>query len=385
MADLSVKIGNVIFPNPVFLAGGPGVTPQTLESALENGAGGIVTKTFQLKPYKQISPRLYKAGKLGIVNLEGPSEEESSFWIRVIESFKKRGFKVVASIIGWPEQPYTELTTLARQCEEAGADVLEYVFFHFVSRKPAADSLEPVIDTTQDPRVVYDITKAIREVVSIPISAKLPPTTLDISRLAMAAQLAGANAVSAVNTIPNTCPGVNLETGKPLAPALGNYSGPALKPVGLGAVARIKKAVDIHVSGVGGIVTWRDVAEYIMLGAGHVQIATAFFEKGPAIFGELTKGLSEFMDNHGYKNIKEMCGVALPHLRHYSEVEKKDLVALRNEEWCNQCGLCVRSCVYNAINQQDKLVIFDQARCRGCGMCSQVCNRQAITFIERSN
>lgn len=380
MVDISSEIKGVQFRNPVLLAGGPGVKGETLKKVGLAGAGGVVTKTFRLKGTKQIYPRIFKIGKNNLVNVEGPSEEDAQSWLKEISIAKEAGVPVVASIIGSPEPPFQEIIELAKLCQKSGADMMEYVLFHAVSKK--SDYRKVGIDTTQDPEVIFDITRAIRTHVDIPISLKLPPSTLDIVAMAKAAEQAGADALTAINTLPNCLAGIDIETGKPIHDALGNYSGTGIKPLGLGSVARIAKAVKIPVVGVGGILSWRDMVEYIMVGAHHVEICTAFFIKGIDIFKEMVSGLSDYMENKGYKSLSELQGIALQHIKTMGEAERVPAYATVDEDICTGCKMCMQSCVYGAISSYEDTIKIDNEKCGGCGMCLAVCPVNAITLVQ---
>lgn len=381
--DLSVDLAGVRFPNPLLLGGGPGVTGETMKKAGLSGAGGVVTKTHRLVGMPQISPRIFKTGKLGLVNLEGPANEDGELWFKEeIRIAKEGGVPVVGSIIGLPEPPFEETVKLAEICEQAGADIIEYVLFHVVSKKVGYRKVQ--VDSTQDPEITFQITTAIRKAVSIPISIKLPPTTLDIVALAKAAEEGGASAITAINTLPNCLPGVDIERGRPLSPALGNYSGAGIKPLGLGSVARIASSVSIPVVGVGGIFTWQDALEYIMVGAHQVELCTAFMLRGSSVFGEIVNGIKQFMERKGYKELSEIRGIALPHIKPWAELSKVSLVARINEDSCSVCKRCIDSCVYGAIEfKPPEAVSILKEKCRGCGTCVQVCPiEDAISLVN---
>jgi dihydropyrimidine dehydrogenase (NAD+) subunit PreA len=132
---------------------------------------------------------------------------------------------------------------------------------------------------------------------------------------------------------------------------------------------------------VGGILTWKDAVEYIMVGAHHVEICTAFFLKGFKIFREMVNGVKEFMEEKGYEKIEDMRGIALKHIRQFQELERVELHAEIYEEVCNACKKCVKSCVYGAIvYRAPETIAIDAQKCGGCGMCSEVCPVNAISM-----
>ena len=244
----------------------------------------------------------------------------------------------------------------------------------------AYEMLRPNI--SQMPKLVEDILRTVRKATNKPLIAKLSVQADNIGETAQAAVAGGANALSAINTLPNALAAIDIETGKPGLPVLGPFGGGGLRHLAMGAVVQIRKAVSEPVLGIGGIFTWRDAVEMIMAGATLVGQATAVLLRGPAIFKEMTSGIEGFMDSHQYARIQDMCGVALPHIYPPVEVPEFDLFAHINSDLCTQCGLCLEVCAYGAIAIEPEPVI-DEEKCVTCTMCRNICPAAAIILTGR--
>jgi dihydropyrimidine dehydrogenase (NAD+) subunit PreA len=158
----------------------------------------------------------------------------------------------------------------------------------------------------------------------------------------------------------------------------GGYTGRAVKPVALRCIADIAGAVDLPISGVGGIYSWQDAIEFMLLGATSLQVCTAVMQRGFGVIRGLTDGLSRWLEAGGYASPADIIGSGLDHLVEHEVVPHGiKVVAGINSDLCIGCGLCHVACrdgAHQAINfKEDRLAVVDRQVCVGCGLCSQVC------------
>jgi dihydropyrimidine dehydrogenase (NAD+) subunit PreA len=384
--DLTTEFAGIEFPNPLILASGPiGWCGKSLKKAAEAGAGGVVTKTMMLEEARYPRPR-YAITKLGIQNIETFSEIGAEKWAKKeIKIAKEARVPIIGSIIGGRE--IEGWIKLAKLLENAGIDMIE---LNLSCPHPLPEKKHLGMILGQDPNAVMEIVKSVKEEVSVPVMTKLTIKVLDIAEIAKTAEKAGADAISAINTVPESLMGIDIETGKPYLPCLGGYSGPGIKPIALGAVVKIAKAVNIPISGIGGVMSWSDAIEMIMAGATTVQLCTVVMLKGVGIFKEMLQGIKEFMHRKGYGSIKSLRGVALKYIVSLSEVELEPPIELEvNENLCKGCGLCCKICPYEAVSLSSSkgsgrtTAIIHPDKCEVCGLCVQLCPTQAIKYIEK--
>ena len=163
--------------------------------------------------------------------------------------------------------------------------------------------------------------------------------------------------------------------------AYGGYTGPAIRPIIMRKLSEVARNVDIPLSGVGGVGSYRDVVEYIMLGATTVQLCTAVMWNGYGQITKILKDLDAWMDQKGYKSFDEIRGIALKDITTVEKLaEMPPLFAEIDADKCTGCGLCKRSCFYRAIEKQGDVCAADKSKCDGCGLCAQLCPAKAITL-----
>jgi len=193
------------------------------------------------------------------------------------------------------------------------------------------------------------ITEWVKEVARTPVLIKLTPNVTDIRPIARAANEGGADGLSAINTI-NSITGVDLDTLIPRpnvdgASAHGGYCGPAVKPIALHMVQQIASDTGLPISGIGGISTWRDAAEFILLGAQSVQLCTAPMHYGFRIVEDMIDGLKNWMDEKGFSTIEDFRGLSLPRVRDWKDLNLNyKIVAKIDAEKCIGCDLCYIAC-----------------------------------------
>ncbi len=391
MADLTTRFLAMTFPNPFVLASSPVTTngSQIIEG-FKAGWGGAVLKTIGLEPTPNPSPALYiiKSGKdkRGMINLELITEFPIQNWVgelhRVRAEFPDR--PLIASIMGGGNpDDWQKVMSIIEPC---GISAYEMnVSCPNFSEKRGAQ-------LGQDPEALAQAIGWVRSATCLPVIVKLTPNVTDIVTLARVAVEAGADAVTATNTL-SGMGGVDLECFSPLPAvdhisATGGYSGPGLKPVSLRCAATIAKAVDVPLIGSGGISRWSDAAEYMALGASIVEICTAVMWNGYGLIDRLTDGLSHYLDKHHFASPAELVGKALPNLVKYSRLDlSAKMVATVDDDECNGCGECVIACATgagDAIEIIEKKAFIDIVRCKGCGLCIGICPRNAMRLDKKA-
>jgi dihydropyrimidine dehydrogenase (NAD+) subunit PreA len=330
MADLSVRFAGITSPNPFWLASGPPTnTAGQVMRAFDAGWGGAVWKTIG-EPIVNTSSRygaidLNGVKMMGFTNIELISDRSFEVNFRELYETKKRYPKnlVIASLM--VESRRESWHEMVRRAQDAGADALELNFGcpHGMSERGMGSAVGQVPEYTEM------ITTWVKEAARIPVIVKLTPNVTDVTQIAAAAERGGADAVSLINTV-NSLIGVNLETLTPLPnvggkSSHGGYCGPAIKPIALHLLSCVAKKVRIPISGIGGIGYWNDAAEHIAVGASTVQVCTAAMHYGFRIVEDMVDGLSQYMDDHGYRRIDDFRGRAVPNVQDWgSRFELQD-------------------------------------------------------------
>ncbi|HYA57343.1 MAG TPA: dihydroorotate dehydrogenase [Thermoplasmata archaeon] len=303
MADLSVRVAGVAFPNPFLLASGIwGESGESLAAAVRAGAGGVVTKSIGAAPRSGFpNPTVEAYGRWGFLNAMGLPNPGIDEYPKEVEVALGAGAPVVGSIFAG-DAP--EFARLGERMAGTGVAALELNL-----SCPHAEGFGTEVGS--DPANVERIVRAVVERVRIPVIAKITPNTSDPAALAQAAERGGAAAVSAINTVRALAIDVRLRRPV-LAHGLGGLSGPAIKPVGLACVWQIYEKVGIPVIGIGGISSAEDALEYVMAGARALEVGTAVAFDGVGVFGRLVHDLSELLDELGIHRLEDAVGVAHP-------------------------------------------------------------------------
>ena len=229
----------------------------------------------------------------------------------------------------------------------------------------------------------------------MPVLVKLTPNITDVRYPARAAHAGGADAVSLINTI-SSITSVNLDTMSP-EPSIdgkgshGGYCGAAVKPIALNMVAEIARDPEtkgLPISGIGGITTWRDAAEFISLGSGSVQVCTAAMTYGFKIVDELKSGLSQWMDEQGYASVADVVGRAVPNVTDWQYLNLNYVTKARiDQDACIKCGRCYAACEdtsHQAISMSaDRVFEVMDDECVACNLCVNVCPVEACITMER--
>jgi len=400
-ATLDTVFCGLRFSNPFVLAAAPSTDSRNMIArAFEAGWSGAVLKTTSVEddivviPYPIMSSLQSGARMVGLHNIDLISERridtvaEDVRWLR--ERFPDH--RVIMSIVG---STRPEWHCLAQRAEECGADLVEASI-----SCPQGSMLEGEEEAqgsmiSQDPGLTEKVTRwTVEAVTHTPVYVKLSPAVTDIAEIARAVEHGGGQGICAIDSV-EAIVGVDLGTFSPLPSVQGysshgGYTGRGIKPIGLRCVADIARAVDIPIAGVGGICDWRDVAEYLSLGACLVQVCTAVMHKGFGIVTDLSDGLERWLSRNGYGSPAEIVGLALPRLKESDDLPRGLKVISRiDDELCVRCGLCYVACLdggHEAIGYKtaDRKVTIDEELCVGCGLCAQVCPMPYCITIEPS-
>ncbi len=394
MADLSLKFCGITSPNPFWLASGPPTnTGGQVMGAFDAGWGGAVWKTIG-EPIVNTSSRyggidLANVKMMGFNNIELISDRSTETNFREIYEVKKRYPRnlVIASLM--VESKRESWHEIVRRAEDAGSDALELNFGcpHGMSERGMGAAVGQVPEYTEM------ITSWVKEAAKVPVIVKLTPNVATVTPIALAAERGGADAVSLINTI-NSLMGVDLDSFAPRPnvggkSTHGGYCGPAVKPIALHLLSTVAKNVRIPISGIGGIGYWNDAAEHIALGASTVQVCTAAMHYGFRIVEDMIDGLSQYMDDHGFKTIEDFRGRAVPNVRDWGDLDLNyKIVAQINSELCIGCQLCYVACEdgahqciepYKSSEKKNAngfgvhVPRIIEEECVGCNLCALVC------------
>ncbi|WEU40644.1 MAG: dihydroorotate dehydrogenase [Candidatus Odinarchaeum yellowstonii] len=298
MSFLETILGSIKLENPVIIASGVlATTGEGMKLLYEKGAGAVVTKTTTLnsKPGNP-NPTIVStpSGLLNSMGLPNPGIEEMS---REVAVACREGVPVIGSVAGFSVNEFVEV---AKRFEEAGVIGVELNI---------SCPHEKVGLIGQDCKLTYQVVKAVKNSVKIPVIVKLTPNVTDIAEIALEAEKAGADALTAINTVKGMA--IDVNTGYPILGAkIGGLSGPAIKPIAVRCIYEIyESGVKVPIIGVGGISNWRDALEFLMAGSSAIQIGTAFM-KGYQIIEKIKKGLTGYMKKNKLQTLTQIIGIA---------------------------------------------------------------------------
>ena len=410
MADLTTDFAGIKSPNPFWLASAPPTnSAYQINKAFEYGWGGAVWKTIG-DPVLNVCNRYgafeYAGNRLvAINNVELISDRPIEVNLREIREVK-RLWPDRAVIVSAMVSSEAAWKTIVQQIEDTGADGIElnYGCPHGMSERGMGAAVGQV------PEYCEMITNWVTAVASIPVIVKLTPNVTNIVPPAHAAINARANGISLINTI-NSIAGVDLDSFE-LRPNVGGkgshggYAGPAARPIALHLLSQVAadpkyQGSGIPISGMGGIETWRDAAEFLLLGATSLQVCTAVMHYGFRIIHELCDGLSNWLDEKGAASISEVVGASVNRIGNFGDFDLSfRSVAVIDEEKCIQCNLCYVACdegAHQCIDLTADGLRVDpetytgsatlqpkvrEADCVGCDLCSLVCPVDACIVME---
>ncbi len=298
---LSIDIVGLQLKNPTVLASGIlGYSTASLQSIVEGGAGALVTKSIGLTPrvgYPNPTVVQTKCGLINALGLPNPGIDEYVNEIRRAKTVLT--VPLIVSVYGFSAEEYAKT---AQKAAEAGADAVEL-------NVSCPHVKETGSEIGQNSKTLATVVNSVKAKVTKPVIVKLSPNVADIVELAEAAVEAGADALTAINTV--RAMAIDVETAQPiLSNKRGGLSGPSLKPIALRCVYDIYEKVKTPIIGCGGIIDWRDAAEFLLAGASAIQVGTAIALEDPAVFKTINDGVSVYLKKKKFGSVKEIVGLS---------------------------------------------------------------------------
>ena len=402
MANLQSDFIGIKSPNPFWLASAPPTDKSyNVRRAFDAGWGGVVWKTVgeEGPPIVNVNGPRYGAiwgadrRLLGLNNLELITDRPLEINLQEMKEVKRDypDRALIASImVPCVEEAWKKILPLV---EDTGADGVELNFGcpHGMSERGMGAAVGQV------PEYIEMVTRWVKQYTRMPCIVKLTPNITDILKPAEAALSGGADAVSLINTI-SSITSVNLDLFAP-EPTIGTkgthggYCGPAVKPIALNMIADIARSPNtsgLPISGIGGVTTWRDAAEFMVMGAGNVQVCTAAMTYGFKIVEEMISGLSDWMDEKQITSTSDIVGKAIPNYTDWQYLNLNYVAKAKiNQDLCINCGRCFAACEdtsHQAISMSDdrKFTVIDE-ECVACNLCVNVCPVDNCITMEPMN
>jgi dihydropyrimidine dehydrogenase (NAD+) subunit PreA len=390
MANLTTNFIGIKSPNPFWLASAPPTDKEyNVRRAYEAGWGGVVWKTLGSEgpPVVNVNGPRYGAiwgadrRLLGLNNIELITDRPLEVNLREIKSVK-RDYKdralVISLMVPCDEQSWKDILKAIEDTEADGVE-LNFGCPHGMSERGMGSAVGQV------PEYIEMVTRWVKQHSRMPCIVKLTPNITDVRKPAEAAKRGGADAVSLINTI-NSITSVNLDSFAPEPTidgkgAHGGYCGPAVKPIALSMVSEIARGAatrGMPISGIGGVTTWRDAAEFMALGCGNVQVCTAAMTYGFKVVQEMISGLSEYMDDKGFASTSEIVGRAVPNVTDWNQLNLNYVTKAEiDQDLCIKCGRCYAACEdtsHQAIAMSaDRTFTVKDDECVACNLCIDVC------------
>lgn len=389
MADLSSNFIGIKSPNPFWLASAPPTDKKyNVERAFEAGWGGVVWKTLGAEgpPIVNVNGPRYGAiwgadrRLLGLNNIELITDRPLEVNLREIKEVKRKwkDRALVISLMVPCEEDHWK--AILKQIEDTEADGVELNFGcpHGMAERGMGSAVGQV------PEYIEMVTRWVKQYSRMPCIVKLTPNVTSILPPAMAANRGGADAVSLINTV-KSITNVDLDHFSPF-PMIdgkgshGGYCGPAVKPIALNMVAEIARHQEtrgLPISGIGGVTTWRDAAEFMALGAGNVQVCTAAMTYGFKIVQEMISGLSQYLDEK-QMSLDSLIGRAVPNFVEWQHLNLNYVTKAQiDQDLCISCGRCYAACEdtsHQAIAMSpDRVFTVKDEECVACNLCVDVC------------
>lgn len=298
---LSINIAGLKLENPTMLASGIlGYSAESLSRILKGGAGAVVTKSIGLEPrigYANPTVVLAEGGLINAMGLPNPGinifSEEIKFMKTTIRA------PIIVSVFGYSAEEYE---AVAKKAVAAGADAIELNV-----SCPHVKQTGSEIGT--NPKILAEVVSKVKSSIKKPLIVKLSPNVSDIGEIAQVAVKAGADALTAVNTLKAMA--IDTETQMPILSNIrGGLSGPAIKPVALRCVYDIREKVQVPIIGCGGVASWRDAVEFFLAGASAVQVGTAIATEDVDVFKDINRGIESYLRKKQARSVTEIVGLS---------------------------------------------------------------------------
>ena len=297
--NLSIEIDKIHLRNPTMLASGIlGISQSVFERLYNENIGAVVTKSISVDPMKGYpNPTVIPIGGGSYLNAVGLSNPGVNAFSK--ELSKNKNIPIFISLVGSAEDEFSKMVK--------SFDSLNILGYEINLSCPHVSKMG--MEVGDDPETVSKIVSAVRMNTRKPVSVKVGVGSVDVIDIARIAIDAGANMITAINTL--RAMSIDVETMMPiLSNRIGGLSGSAIKPVGVRCVYEISKKLQVPVIGCGGVSSWQDVIEYMIAGASAVQIGSILGSTGPRIFKKISRELKKYVEKKGMKNISEIIGIA---------------------------------------------------------------------------
>lgn len=298
---LGIDLAGLSLANPTILASGIlGYSTETLQNIAENGAGAVVTKSVGLKSRDGYANPTVVQASCGLINAMGLPNPGISRFVHEIRSAKAMlNVPLIVSVFGFSEDEYA---TVAKKASDSGADAVEL-------NVSCPHVKETGSEIGQNPIILARVVRKVKAAVKKPVFVKLSPNVTDIVAIAESAVKAGADGLTAINTV--RAMAIDAETAMPiLSNRRGGLSGQAIKPVAVRCVYDIFESVKTPIIGCGGVSDWRDAVEFLLAGASAVQIGTALAVEGSSVFRAVNCGIEAYLRRKGFRSVGEIVGLS---------------------------------------------------------------------------
>lgn len=391
--DLSIDFAGVHFENPFCLSASPvGNCYEMCARAYRAGWGGITFKTISPNDERidEVSPRFNEMSKedtpfVAFNNLEQLSERTVEQNCADMKRLKKEfpNKVLIASIMAATEDG---MTKLAQQVTETGADMIELSM-----SCPQTANTKMGAEVDEDPEMCKKLTEAVKRGTNLPVIAKISPNLASMVPAVKGCLAGGADGFSLIDTVKSVS-NVDLEKEVALPNINGKsevsgLSGKAVKPIALHFLQELRSTAgleQLQIAGIGGIETWEDAAEYLLMGATTVQVTTSVMQYGYRIIDDLKNGMMHFMEEKGVDHLQDLVGRANKNIVGTNQLDRNYIVYPKIDwDKCIGCGRCFISCqdgAHQAMGWDDekRLPTLDRSKCVGCQLCALVCPVGAI-------
>ncbi len=375
MATLETTVNGLKFKNPFVIGSGPpGTNANVIRKAFDEGWGGVVAKTISMDASKvtNVAPRYARMRATGSKevfgweNIELISDRPFETWLEEFDSVKQShpdGILIASVMEEYSKERWIEMI---QRCQEVGIDAFELNFScpHGLPERKMGAAMG------EDPNIVGEVTSWVMEVATIPVWAKMTPNITHIADPGKRALESGANGLAAINTILSVM-GVDLETLRP-QPTVEGYSVPggysckAVRPIALRMVMELARMLEdgfdkCTISGIGGIETGEDAAQFILLGAHTVQVCTGVMINGYSMVKEMSESLLSFMEKHSFETLDDFRGASLPFFSTHADLVERQAKA-KAEAKARREGMVQKDAQWSGddfVEQSDKLVSND--------------------------
>lgn len=398
--DLAVKIAGIEFKNPIIAASGyPTYHPKLMKKCVEAGVAGVTMKTTSVVEQnwmkQTLAPLFYDkwGGETGTISCQYGfiQPDTAAKYLKEMKPITKKEDVVLIASIEATASDLEGWGNLAKKCEDAGADMIENMLCC-----PIGFEVDTGVAAARLEENLTKITRAVKDAVSIPVITKIGfEHDHFIRKTAPAVEKGGADAIHAHGFTTATTV-INVETAEPVeSGTYCSWSRGMTRGTSLHAADAISKLVKIPVISSGGMYTWRDAVERIMVGALGIAVHTAIFHKGYKVIQPMIDGIKDFMERKSYSKIEDMLGIASPHMMNFGEfmgylgrrlvdpekkqytAPKEDVIVRVNADDCNGCRICVE-CLWGAVTMKDEKAVIDLEECERCGRCWSLCPTDAI-------